>query len=61
MLSVFVILVFFVSGSVSFVVFFSVLLFLGSRFEKFFSGANFCFWVSVSVVFILVLFCLCFC
>ena len=25
------------------------------------SGANFCFWVSLSVVFILVLFCLCFC
>ena len=28
---------------------------------KKFSGANFCFWVSVSVVFILVLFFLCFC
>ena len=37
--------VFFVSGSASLVVFFAVLLFLGSLFEKF-SGANFCFWVS---------------
>ena len=40
--------------------FFAVLLFLGSLFEKF-SGANFCFWVSVLVVCFLVLFCLCFC
>ena len=39
---------------------FAVLLFLGSLFEKF-SGANFCFGVSVFVVCVLVLFCLCFC
>ena len=38
MLSVFFILCFFVSGSVSFVVFFFVLLFLGSLFEKIFGS-----------------------
>ena len=46
MLSVFFILFFFVSGPVSFAVFFAVLLFLGSFFQKKFSGANFCFWVG---------------
>ena len=40
--------------------FFAVLLFLRSLFEKF-SGANFCFWVSVWVLCVLELFCLCFC
>ena len=38
----------------------AVLLFLGSLFEKF-SGANFCFWVSLLVLCFLVGFCLCFC
>ena len=41
--------------------FFSVLLVLGSLFEKTFSGANFYFWESVLVVSFRVLFCLCFC
>ena len=52
--------VFVVSGSASFVVFFAVLLFLGSLLEKF-SGANFCLWVSLLVLCFLVGFCLCFC
>ena len=40
--------------------FFAVLLFLGSLSEKF-SGANFCFWLSVLFLCFLVGFCLCFC
>ena len=40
--------------------FFAVLLFLGSLFEKF-SGANFCFWCRCWSCVFLVLFCLCFC
>ena len=37
-----------------------ILLMSGPLFEKF-SGANFCFWVSVLVVCFFALFCLCFC
>ena len=51
---------FLVSGSVSFVVFDSSS-FLRVAVLKKFSGANFCFWVSVWVLRVLVLFCLCFC
>ena len=50
----------FVSGSASFVVFLPVF-FSEGRCLKEFSGANFCFWVSVLVSCVLVLFCLCFC
>ena len=52
--------VFFVSGSASFVVFLPFFFSEGRCLEKF-SGANFCFWVSVWVLRVLVLFCLCFC
>ena len=50
MLSVFFLLCFSVSGSVSFVVFYRSS-FLRGRCLKKFSGANFCFWVSVLVGF----------
>ena len=56
----FFLFVFFVSGSVSFVVFLPFFFSEGCCLEKF-SGANFCFWVSVWVLRVLVLFCLCFC
>ena len=52
--------VFFVSGSVSFVVFLPFFSSKGRFLEKF-SGANFCFWVLVLVLCFLVGFCLCFC
>ena len=60
MLSVFFHFVFFASGSVSFVVFLPFLFSEGRCLKKF-SGANFCFWVSVCVLRVLVLFCLSFC
>ena len=59
MLRVFFILCFCVWFGV-FCRFFAVLLFLGPLFEKF-SGANFCFWVSLLVLCFLVGFGLCFC
>ena len=52
--------VFFASGSASFVVFLPFFFSEGRCLKKF-SGANFCFWVSVWVLRVLVLFCLCFC
>ena len=52
--------VFFGSGSLFFVVFFPFFLSQGRCLKKF-SGANFCFWVLMSVVFILVFFFHCFC
>ena len=48
------------AGSASFVVFLPFFFSEGCFLEKF-SGANFCFWVSVWVLRVLVLFCLCFC
>ena len=51
---------FFVSGSASFVVILPFFFSEGRCLKKF-SGANFCFWVSVLVLCVLVLFCLCFC
>ena len=60
MLSVFSFCVFFVSGSLSFVVFLSFLLSKGRFLEKF-SGANFCFWEFGSSLCFLVGFCYVFC